>query len=566
MHDHAQRIHRVLVDQHVEPDHVRRAIALHVIVQAGIAAAARLQLVVEVGQDLNERDVIAQQHPALIQILLRLELPAAVRHQIHHDADILRGREHVDLHPRLADLRDHGRVGQLDRAVDHHLAAVGQGHLVLDARRGEHQIQVVLALQPLLDDLHVEQAQEAAAEPIAERLARLRLKGQGRVVELELRQRIAQRQIIRRVARINAGEHHRLHGLVARQRLLRGVDPVRQGIAHPAVAHHLEPGRQIADLARFELARGPHVGAEHAHLQRLQVLAGGHELQGLARLDAAIDDPHIRHDALVGIVMAVEDERAQRLVALAVRRRHLMDDGFEQRGDVGAILGRDAQHLLVGRAQDILDLLRHGIGRGGDQIDLVDDRDDLQVVLHRQIEVRQGLRLDPLRGVHDQHRALACVQGPADLVGEVHVAGRVDQVELVGAPVVRGVVHPHRGCLDRHTLLAFQIHAVQHLADHLALGDGAGDLQQAVGQGGFSVVNMRDDAEIADILLIHRPLLSEDPCLARLYPMPGDSVNKNAPDGASPKQIIPPIRPDAAFSGTADAGPASVRARAGPAL
>jgi len=38
---------------------------------------------------------------------------------------------------------------------------------------------------------------------------------------------------------------------------------------------------------------------------------------------------------------------------------------------------------------------------------------------------------------------------------------------------------------------------------HLALGERAGEFQQAVGQRGFAVVNVRNDAEIADVLGIH---------------------------------------------------------------
>ena len=54
-----------------------------------------------------------------------------------------------------------------------------------------------------------------------------------------------------------------------------------------------------------------------------------------------------------------------------------------------------------------------------------------EVVLQRQVDVGQRLRLDALRRVHDQDRALAGGQAARDLVGEVHVPRRVDQVELV---------------------------------------------------------------------------------------------------------------------------------------
>ena len=65
------------------------------------------------------------------------------------------------------------------------------------------------------------------------------------------------------------------------------------------------------------------------------------------------------------------------------------------------------------------------------QVDLVDDRDDLEVVLDRQVGVGQRLRLDALRRVDQQQRALAGGQRPRHLVREVDVPRRVDQVEDV---------------------------------------------------------------------------------------------------------------------------------------
>ena len=58
-------------------------------------------------------------------------------------------------------------------------------------------------------------------------------------------------------------------------------------------------------------------------------------------------------------------------------------------------------------ADDLLDLLPHALRVGGGQVDLVDDRHDLMVVLDRLIDVGEGLRLDALRGVDDQQRAFA---------------------------------------------------------------------------------------------------------------------------------------------------------------
>ena len=56
-----------------------------------------------------------------------------------------------------------------------HSASFERAHPVGDVRRGHEQVEVELALEPLAHDLHVQQAEEAAAEAEAERLRRLGL-------------------------------------------------------------------------------------------------------------------------------------------------------------------------------------------------------------------------------------------------------------------------------------------------------------------------------------------------------------------------------------------------------
>ena len=64
--------------------------------------------------------------------------------------------------------------------------------------------------------------------------------------------------------------------------------------------------------------------------------------------------------------------------------------------------------------------------------------DDRQIVFERQVDIRHRLRLDALRRIDDQQRAFAGGQRAADLVGEVDMAGRVDQVEFVRLAVGGG--------------------------------------------------------------------------------------------------------------------------------
>ena len=77
------------------------------------------------------------------------------------------------------------------------------------------------------------------------------------------------------------------------------------------------------------------------------------------------------------------------------------------------------------------------------------------------------------------------------------MAGGVDEVHLEGGAVAGGVGHADGLGLNRDTLLALEIHVVQHLLGHIAPGDSAGHLEEAVSEGGLAVVDMGDDAEVA---------------------------------------------------------------------
>ena len=150
----------------------------------------------------------------------------------------------------------------------------------------------------------------------------------------------------------------------------------------------------------------------------------------------AVGDPDVGDHALVLVVMAVEDQRLQRGGGVAGRRRDAADDRLQDLVHAGPLLGRRQDHLLARDGQRILQLGHHHLRIGAGQVDLVDDRDDHQVLADGQVDVGQRLRLDPLAGVDDQDRTLAGLQGSAHLVGEVDMPGRVDQVQAVGLPVL----------------------------------------------------------------------------------------------------------------------------------
>ena len=165
-------------------------------------------------------------------------------------------------------------------------------------------------------------------------------------------------------------------------------------------------------------------------------------------------------------------------------------------------LGADAAHLSGLLPQLARDLQRDPLGLGAGQVDLVQAGDELQARLDRQVGVGQRLGLDALGGVHHQQGSLARGQGARDLVGEVHVPGRVDELQLVGLAVAGGVEDPHGPGLDGDPALALEVHGVEQLGAHRPRIDRVGELEDPVGQRRLAVVDVGDDREVADVGLV----------------------------------------------------------------
>ena len=231
-------------------------------------------------------------------------------------------------------------------------------------------------------------------------------------------------------------------------------------------------------------------------------VTGGHHHDPLARGEPAVDDPDVRDDAAVGVVDRVEDHRPGRRVRIADRRGDLLDDHVEQLLDALAGLARGPQHVLGPAADQVRQLVGVLLRLGGRQVDLVQHGDDREVVLHGQVQVGERLRLDALRGVDQQHGALAGGQRAGHLVGEVDVTGVSIMFRMCVVPVpspTRGV-HGSRTAwrLDRDAALALDVHPVEVLGAHLAVLHHAGLLQHPVGQRRLAVVDVGDDAEVPD--------------------------------------------------------------------
>src|SRR6185437_10822916 len=200
-------------------------------------------------------------------------------------------------------------------------------------------------------------------------------------------------------------------------------------VPDPGLPDVFHPGHQVADFAHTQAVTRLLVGGDDADLEQFVGGVGRHHPDAVARDDPPVHHPDVGDHAAVGVVHRVEDHRPGRCRAVAYRGGDLLDHHVEQLTHTLPGLRADPQHIIGLAAEDMRQLGSVAIRVGGGQIDLVEDRDDPEIFFQSQVQVGQRLRLDALRGVHQQHRTLACFQCAGYLVGEIDVPGGVDQVQ-----------------------------------------------------------------------------------------------------------------------------------------
>ena len=226
--------------------------------------------------------------------------------------------------------------------------------------------------------------------------------------------------------------------------------------------------------------------------------AARHHADFLALADMPVFHPDQDHHAQILVVPAIHHQRLQRRRRIPGRRRQLGHNRFQHAFNVQPGLGAD--HHRVGRIQPdhVLNLLLHLVRLGRRQVHLVQHRHNFVIGVHRLIHIGQRLRFHPLRGIHHQQRAFARRQAARHLIGKIHMPRRVHQVQLIGFAILGRIRQAHRLRLDGNPALFLQLHIVEHLLGHFPRGQPAGVLDQPIGQGGFPVVDMGDDGEIAN--------------------------------------------------------------------
>ncbi len=109
-----------------------------------------------------------------------------------------------------------------------------------------------------------------------------------------------------------------------------GILVVGDGVADLGVGNGFDVGEQESDFAGREFFERRGFGRLIAKAFHFENLPAGPQADFLVHAQAAVQHAHQNDDAAVRIEPGIENQRAQRRFRISARRRHALDDGFEQ--------------------------------------------------------------------------------------------------------------------------------------------------------------------------------------------------------------------------------------------
>ena len=346
-----------------------------------------------------------------------------------------------------------------------------------------------------------------------------RLEPEGHVFEGLLLQAVSQvtgGEILSLFAREGSGVHIKNH----RNGRLVDVNPrKRKGT--------LQGRDRVADIHGFHAGKGDNVagfGTLHClPLQALKCVQSGKAdsryhvsftAEGIApvHLQNAVHQSADGELSHIGVIIEIGHQKLRRCFVITLRTGDPVQDRLKQglqiggivtglpMGDTGLGVGvKNGEFNLsfigVEVNEQVIDLVENFLYAGVAPVDLVNNQDDGKLsgqgLLHN--KTRLGER--PLAGIDQEDHSVHHVEAPLHFTAEIGMTGRVDDIDF-------HVVVPD-GCVLRHDgdpTFFFQVHRIHHPFHHdLMCPEGAGLPEHGIEQGGFAVIDMRNDGNISDI-------------------------------------------------------------------
>ena len=201
------------------------------------------------------------------------------------------------------------------------------------------------------------------------------------------------------------------------------------------------------------------------------------------------------------IIRKVKDESAILGAFTGTRRRNTRYNRLQKLGYTNAGFARHQQNIAPFASQQIHHFLAHFLGAAVRYVGFGEDRNDSEARVFGHLERGECLCLHALGAINQQEYALDSLQRAGDFVRKVDVTRSVDEVEFVGVTSLL-IRHAHRLHLNGNPSLPLQLHTIKYLLFHFARFDRFGGLEHAVSQGRLTVVDVRDNRKITNV--VHR--------------------------------------------------------------
>ena len=187
---------------------------------------------------------------------------------------------------------------------------------------------------------------------------------------------------------------------------------------------------------------------------------------------------------------------------IAPRRGNLLYNLLQHLLHMFPCLSGNLRGILGFNTDDILNFVDHPLWLCAGQVDLVEHRNHIQVMIQRQIYIGKGLGLDSLGRIYHQNGPVTGSKASGNLIVKIHVPRGVNQIKDILLTVFCFVNRADCLGFDGNAPLPLQFHVIQYLRLHLPVCQKTGHLNNPVRKGRLSMINVCYNTKIPDFTLI----------------------------------------------------------------
>ncbi len=166
-------------------------------------------------------------------------------------------------------------------------------------------------------------------------------------------------------------------------------------------------GNNIAYIAGGDAFSRRNLEFKHAHLIGVVFFLGGQKLNTVAFMECAVHHSEIGNNASKRVKHRVKNQGLKGSVRISFGMRNAVNNGFQYFIHTLSGFSGSRQNVFQIAANKVYNLVRNLFGHGGGQVHFIEYRNNFQVMLNGQVEVRNGLRLNALGGIYNKQCSFA---------------------------------------------------------------------------------------------------------------------------------------------------------------